>query len=333
MTNLLDELKNFSIPALSDAHLRRLSKLRSQALANIVHMLQDAGSGHLGGALSSLDLLLMLYLCANLCPGREQDAQRDRIVVSHGHVSSALYTVLGLLGYVDLQEVNEGFRRGGSLFEGHPNKDIPGVEWASGSLGQGLSVGCGFALAARIQKRANHVFVVMGDGEQQKGQIHEAVNFAAKYRLSNLTAIVDFNGLQSSGPIDDIMPQNIAELYRHGAFKVVEIDGHDYGAIYGALQTCRRETDRPTLILAHTVMGKGFPTIENDYRFHGKQPSKEEFAAFLRHGGARSVSNGAYFNSKSDPDTLLSAPPGPRRAQCEARHAPALWRRSVRGSA
>ncbi len=279
----LEELKNFSADTLSPSHGSLLADLRSQAVANIVRMLQGAGSGHLGGALSSLDMLLMLYLCANVAPGRELDARRDRIVVSHGHVSSALYTVLGLLGYVDLRQVNEGYRRGGSLFEGHPNKEIPGVEWASGSLGQGLSVGCGFALAARLQKRTNHVFVLMGDGEQQKGQIHEAVSFAAKYRLAGLTAIVDFNGLQSSGPIDEIMPQDIAAMYRQGGFAVTEIDGHDFSAIYGALRSCRAEKERPTLILAHTVMGKGFPMIENDYHFHGKQLSQEEAARFLRH--------------------------------------------------
>jgi transketolase len=282
----LDELKGFSLDELSPAHLRMLSELRGRAAANIVRMVQCAGSGHLGGSLSSLDMLLMLFLCANVSPGGAADARRDRIVVSHGHISSALYTVLGLLGYVDLGKADADYRRDGSLFEGHPNKDIPGVEWASGSLGQGLSVGCGFALSARIHKRDNRVFVLMGDGEQQKGQIHEAAIFASKYQLNNLTAIVDLNGLQSSGAISEVMPQDIAGLYRHGKFRVVETDGHDFNAIYLALKSCYAGPKEPTLILARTVMGKGVPLIENDFRYHGKLLSKEEYAEFTRNGGS-----------------------------------------------
>ena len=301
MTFPLAELKNFGVDELSKTHLRLLSDLRSQALVSIVRMLQGAGSGHLGGALSSLDLLLMLYLCANTSPGQEDDPQRDRIVVSHGHISSALYSVLGLLGFVDPCQVHDGYRRGSSLFEGHPNKNVPGVEWASGSLGQGLSVGCGLALAARIQNRANHVFVLMGDGEQQKGQIHEAINFAAKYRLNALTAIVDFNGLQSSGPIDEIMPQDIADLYRHGDFGVLTIDGHDHNAIYRALRSSRESAGRPTLILAHTIMGKGFPLIENDYHFHGRLLSEEEYAAFLRREDVNRGERGFHHDERTIP--------------------------------
>ena len=277
----LDDLKNFSASHLDSEHLQALSELRHAALVNIVRMLQGAGSGHLGGALSSLDLLLTMYCCANTSPGEVESPQRDRIVVSHGHISSALYSVLGLLGYVDPGKVRDGYRRGGSPFEGHPSKDIPGVEWASGSLGQGLSVGCGLAVSARLQRRSNHVFVLMGDGEQQKGQIKEAITFAAKYRLGRLTAVVDFNGLQSSGPVDHIMPQDIPELYRRAGFRVLEIDGHDYSAIYAALRSCRLQADQPTMILARTVMGKGLPLIENDYRFHGKQLSPAEYAVFL----------------------------------------------------
>ncbi|HET6449871.1 MAG TPA: transketolase, partial [Spirochaetia bacterium] len=290
MNRCLEELKNFAAAELTPAHREALSDLRHTALLNIVGMLQGAGSGHLGGALSSLDLLLMLYLCANVTPASVSSPGRDRIVVSHGHISSALYTVLGLLGYVDLDKVNEGFRRGGSPFEGHPNKDVPGVEWASGSLGQGLSVGCGLALSARLQRRSHHVFVLMGDGEQQKGQIKEAITFGAKYGLGRLTAIVDFNGLQSSGPVTVIMPQDIADLYRRAGFGVIEVDGHDFGAIYGALRSCRRDTSQPTMILARTVMGKGLPPIENDYRFHGKQLPAEDYAAFLKDAGWRASS-------------------------------------------
>ena len=233
-------------------------------------MIAASGSGHPGGALSSLDLYLMLWLCADISPESFDVPARDRIVVSHGHTVAALYAVLGNLGYFDIHECKRRFRRDGSVFEGHPGLAVPGIEWCSGSLGQGLSVGCGFALAARLRKRAYHVFVVMGDGEQAKGQIQEAREFAAKYRLGNLTAIVDCNGLQAGGAVQDIMPQDIARKYEAAGWRTVEVDGHDIRDVYRALCQCRTGGGGPTAILARTVMGKGVSFIENRFEYHGR---------------------------------------------------------------
>jgi transketolase len=275
--SLLKDLCTSNQKELSRKSIETLNRIRSAAMKSILSMVHNAGSGHLGGCLSSLDLLIMLYLCGNIRADNQFDTDRDMIVVSHGHVSAALYTVLGLFGFIDLNAAVETYRKAGSIFEGHPQKDIPGVEWASGSLGQGLSVGCGFAFSAKLRKSTNHVFVLMGDGEQQKGQIHEAMNFAAKYRLNNLTAIIDYNKLQASGTINDIMPQDIAGMYSNAGFEVYEIDGHDYAEIFEVYKRRLERADRPSVIFARTVMGKGVPKMENDYRFHGSLLGKSEY--------------------------------------------------------
>jgi transketolase len=252
---------------------RELSRL---AKGDIVTMTRLAGSGHPGGSISSLDVYLVLFSYANL-----SGAARDSIIVSHGHTSPGLYATLARLGHLPPDEVTAFFRKAGTPFEGHVVKGIPFIDWSTGNLGQGLSTGCGFALASRMRGEETHVYVLMGDGEQQKGQIGEARRFAMKYGLSNVTVIIDYNGLQISGPIGDVMPQNIIENYLSDGWDVVEIDGHDYGEIYGALKKTRTNGS-PTCIVANTLMGKGIGFMENKEKYHGSPLNDKEYAEAIR---------------------------------------------------
>lgn len=261
----------FDREALTEQEITRLKELSHLAKGDIITMTHLAGSGHPGGSMSSLDLYLALFSCATL-----KGDKRDRVVVSHGHTSPGAYSALARLGHLPPDEVVAFFRKAGSPFEGHVVKGIPFIDWSTGNLGQGLSVGCGFALASRIRKEDSHVWVMMGDGEQQKGQIGEARRFAKKYGLSNLTAIVDYNGLQISGAIDHVMPQNIAENFLSDGWDLLEIDGHDYREIYGALKKAR-EGSNPVCILARTVMGKGVSFMENKEKYHGSPLNDAEY--------------------------------------------------------
>ncbi len=228
---------------------------------DIVRMISNAGSGHVGGSLSSIDIYVLLMAMMG---------ENDRFVVSHGHSAAAVYSALGNYGYCDVEEAVARFRKE-KPYEGHPSVQVNGVEWCSGALGQGLSVGCGFALGKKISKECGKVFVVMGDGEQQKGQLQEAREFAVKYKLDNLVAIVDFNGLQASGKVSDITPQSLADKYNMSGWKTVIVDGHNFEELYHALQ----DEDGPVCILAQTVMGKGIAEIENDYNYHGTVISQD----------------------------------------------------------
>ena len=238
-----------------------LETLSKKCRYDIVRMIGNAGSGHIGGSLSSIDIYVLL---------RYMMEDSDRLVVSHGHSSAALYASLGNMGYFDVEEAVETFRKA-PPFEGHPSIYVNGVEWCSGSLGQGLSVGCGFALAKKLKHEPGKVYVVMGDGEQQKGQLQEAREFAIKHHLDNLVAIIDYNGLQASGTIDEINGQSLADKYRMSGWKVTEVSGHDFEAMYDALS----DAEGPLCILASTVMGKGIPEIENNYKYHGTVLSEE----------------------------------------------------------
>lgn len=270
------ELRAFKAETISPAALNKIMLLSRKVRKDILSMVKHAGSGHVGGSFSSTDIYLMLWLCADISPEKIYQEERDRIVISHGHTSPGLYAVLGNFGFFDVQEAVENFRTQGSIFEGHPYCRVPGVEWGSGSLGQGLSVGCGFALAAKIQQFKNRVFVVMGDGEQQKGQITEACEFAAKHGLSNLTAIIDINKLQASGSTADIMPADLQKKYESCGWETIAINGHDHAEIYQALKKTSRN-GKPIAILAHTIMGKGFAAIENNYEYHGRLLSGTQY--------------------------------------------------------
>lgn len=265
---------------LQDADREALAKIRKACAGDIVRMTFLAGCGHPGGSLSTLDFLLSIYASANINKDNARELDRDRVIVSHGHISPGVYSVLSQYGFVDRKTALTHFRLAGSAFSGHVETGVAGVEWNTGNLGQGLSAGAASALAAKIWNKDFKAMVLMGDGEQQKGQISEARRFAVKYKLNNLIAFIDFNGLQIGGKIDEVMPQNIAEEYRVAGWNVLEVDGHDPDALYKAWRKAYlSETDKPehpTVIIGKTIMGKGVSFMEGDYHFHGVAPDKDQ---------------------------------------------------------
>jgi transketolase len=268
--------KRFDAEKLDDASLKKLSELARQARGDILKMTTLAGSGHPGGSMSSIDFYLILYSYANIHPHSSSEPNRDRIVISHGHTSPGVYAALGRIGFFPIEAAIVNFRKAGSAFEGHVEKYVPGVEWNTGNLGQGLSAGCGFALAAKILKRDFHVFVAMGCGEQQKGQITEARRFAIKYGLENLTVIIDYNCRQISGITQEIMPQNIGKNFESDGWRVIEVDGHQFQEIYRGLRQAVL-SHHPTAIIAHTTMGKGVSFMEGNEEYHGRALTLDEF--------------------------------------------------------
>lgn len=282
----ISALKNFKAATINVSALEKINLMGGKIRKDILSMIANGGSGHVGGSLSSTDIYLMLWLCADISTSNLNHSERDRIVISHGHTSAGLYAVLGNFGFFDINEAVENFRKQESIFEGHPNCRIPGVEWCSGSLGQGLSVGCGFAMASKIKKLKNRVFVVMGDGEQQKGQLTEAREFAAKHNLSNLTAIIDLNNLQASGKTQNIMPGDIRKKYESSGWEVISVDGHNYHKLYRVLKYASSKRERPLAILANTVMGKGVSIIENNHEYHGRVLTKPQYELAIAELGA-----------------------------------------------
>ncbi len=256
---------------LGEYEIKNLKELSRVAKGDILKMTTLAGTGHPGGSMSSLDLYLVVFFFANLV-----EEPRDRIVVSHGHTSPGVYSCLGRLAHLPLHDAVAFFRKAGSPFEGHVVRGTPFVDWSTGNLGQGLSAGCGFALAAKLRNENSHVYVLMSDGEQQKGQIAEARRFAKKYGLTNITGIIDYNRIQISGNIEKVMPQNIVENYLSDGWDVIEVDGHDHNEIYKALKKAR-ETDNPVCIAARTVIGNGVPFMENTEKYHGSPLNLAEY--------------------------------------------------------
>lgn len=262
--------------------------LAAQALAvrrAIVTMLAKAGSGHTGGSLSMTDLITVLYHAElRHDPANPKWPGRDRLILSKGHGAPALYATLAALGYFPAEALGT-LRTLGSILQGHPDMNkTPGVEMSTGSLGQGLSIACGMAAAARSESPAapTRVYAVLGDGELEEGQIWEAAMSAAHHRLSNLCAVVDHNGLQIDGPVCDVM--NIEPLRDKWAafnWNVLVIDGHDYVQILGALDAARAEREKPTVIIANTVKGKGVSFTENQVCWHGVAPDSEQVCQML----------------------------------------------------
>lgn len=250
----------------------------------ILTMTTLSASGHPGGSMSCIDILLSIYHVINHDPKNPQKVDRDRLIVSNGHISPAVYSSLALQGYFELDAAISQFRLAGSMFEGHIEREVPGVEWSTGNLGQGLSAATGMALASRINNTPYNVYVLMGDGEQQKGQLGEARRFAAKYKLNNITAIVDYNQLQISGSIHEVMPQNIRKNWEADGWKVIEMNGHDVPHILSSLADAHT-TEQPVMILAHTVMGKGVDFMENKAKFHGSTLDEAQLDEALKQLG------------------------------------------------
>ncbi|MCD6513043.1 MAG: transketolase [Thermoplasmata archaeon] len=244
----------------------------------VVESVYRAGSGHPGGSLSIADILACLYFHEmRHNPKDPKWPDRDRLVLSKGHAAPALYAALALSGYFPVEEL-KNLRKIGHFLQGHPcMKKVPGVDMSTGSLGQGLSAGVGMALAAKIDGRDYRVFVILGDGEIQEGQIWEAANSASHLGLDNLIAILDRNRLQIDGPTEEIMHDEPLSLrWKAFGWEVVEIDGHDIEEILATFHEIKHN-EKPTLIIAHTIKGKGVSFMEGTLSFHGKPPSKEQY--------------------------------------------------------
>lgn len=274
---------NIEKAQLSIKQLKEIQKQANEARGSIIKMTSLARSGHPGGSMSTIDFMLTLYNMINIDPQNPKMETRDRVVISHGHTSPAAYSTLATCGFFDINDAISQFRLAGSIYEGHVEPDVPGIEWASGNLGQGLSAGCGFALADKLKNIDSHTFVLMGDGEQQKGQLGEARRFAVKYNL-NITAFVDYNQLQICGDINNVMPQYILENYLSDGWDVIEIDGHNLIEIRDAILDAV-QNEKPTVIIGHTVMGKGVSFMENKEKYHGSPLSEEQLAEALKELG------------------------------------------------
>ncbi|GLI54609.1 transketolase [Propionigenium maris DSM 9537] len=251
----------------------RAKKLRSEILKTIY----NAKSGHPGGSLSCLELLMTLYLHELKIDAKNpQWEERDRFIMSKGHATPGLYTVLAEAGFFPKDEL-EGFRGYGRLLQGHAYRDVPGVELSTGSLGMGLSVGIGMALAGRLKRADYNVYVMLGDGEIQEGNIWEAAMSGGHHKLPNLCAIVDYNKVQENGFVNDIKNMEpLDERWRSFRWNVVVIDGHNFKEILGALEEFKKEKDKPTVIIANTIKGKGVEFMEYDHKWHGKAPNLEQ---------------------------------------------------------
>jgi transketolase len=264
----------------------KVSQLESYAKSirsNIVAMVTEAQSGHPGGSLSAADILTTLYFAEmNVNPSDPHQVDRDRFVLSKGHAAPVLYATLAEKGFFPKEELLT-LRKIDSRIQGHPSmKSLPGIDMSTGSLGQGLSAASGMALAARLDGRTNRVYAVLGDGELEEGMVWEAAMFAAHYKLDNLTAFVDFNGLQIDGPVSEVLsPLPIPEKWQAFNWHVIEIDGHDIQAIYAAIQTAKTIKGKPTMIVAKTIKGKGVCEMENKADWHGKAPSREQCELFM----------------------------------------------------
>lgn len=255
-----------------------LKQLANRLRIDVVEMLHRAGSGHPGGSLSAIDLVVALYFGKmRHRPAEPHWPDRDRFVLSKGHGVPALYATMAEAGYFD-KSLLKSLRQLGSPLQGHPaNALLPGIEASTGSLGQGLSVAAGMALASKLDGDRFHVYCVLGDGEIQEGQVWEAAMMAPKYKLDTLTAIIDYNKGQIDGHVKDVMNiEPLEDKWRAFNWHVLTIDGHDMDQILGALDAAEREKGRPTLIIAHTVKGKGVSFMEDKAEWHGAAPSREQ---------------------------------------------------------
>ena len=271
---------------LTENRLRELKKLAVQLRRLVIDSVNYAGAGHLGGPLSAAEMLIALYFeVLNIDPTKPRDPNRDRFILSKGHCSIGLYAALALRGYFPLEELRT-FDALDSRLQGHPDMAVlPGLDMSSGSLGQGLSPGIGMALAARLQGRDYHTWVMLGDGDSQEGQIWEAAFVAQRYGLDKLTAILDWNGLQQYGwateaGYDSLERQPPQEdpsgRWRAFGWETLEVDGHDITQILDACAQAKAIAGRPTIIIARTTKGKGISYMENDFSWHTKPFTTED---------------------------------------------------------
>lgn len=270
--------------ALTDDEMRLLESKAAAIRETIVDMLVAAKSGHTAGPLGMADMFSVLYFHSmRHDPKNPEWEERDRLLLSNGHTVPVQYATMAHAGYFPVEECLT-LRKFGSRLQGHPERDmLPGMETTSGPLGSGLSQGAGMAYALRMDGKRNRIFVMMSDGEQQEGNIWEAVMFAGNNKLGNLTALMDRNFIQIDGMTEEVMPlDSLKEKYEAFGWFVIKVDGHNVEEIADAIDHARAIPDKPTLVLAHTIPGKGVSEIEYDYRWHGKPPSKDEAARFIK---------------------------------------------------
>lgn len=258
---------------LNDEHIAFLETFAKSCRASIIKMVAKAQSGHPGGSLSALDFLVLIYTM-RICKTNES------VVVSNGHISPAVYAVLAEIGVIPKEAVLEKFRRPDDVYEGHVNRKIPGIHYGTGPLGVGGSVGAAFALGDKLKGNNDKSFLIMGDGEQQEGQVWEMINFANKFQLNNLILFIDYNEVQLTDSLENIMPVNLLGVYRASGWNVIEVDGHDFKAMWDALGDASLSS-KPTAIIAKTIMGHGIDFMEESGRnkqsdWHGKAPSYEQ---------------------------------------------------------
>ena len=267
--------------------LDELKSISKEIRKDIVKMLTESASGHPGGSLSATDIMTVLFFKEmNLDPNNEKDPNRDRFVLSKGHAAPVLYSVLARRGYFPVEELST-LRKFKSRLQGHPSiQYLPGIDMSTGSLGQGVSAAVGMALAGKIDKKDYRVYTLLGDGELEEGQVWEAAMCAAHYKLNNLTAFIDFNGLLIDGDITKVMnPCPIDKKFEAFGWNVLVIDGHNYEEIIDAIEKAKECKDKPTAVVCNTVKGKGVSFMENQAAWHGTAPSKEQCETALKELG------------------------------------------------
>jgi len=264
-----------------------LKKQAKLVRMEILKMLALAGSGHTGGSLSAADIVTVLYFSKmRHRPDEPNWKERDRFILSKGHAAPLLYAVLAMTGYFNISMLKT-LRKLGSPLQGHPcSRVLPGVEISTGSLGQGLSVSNGIAIGMKIDNLSSRVYCLLGDGETQEGQVWEAAMTAAHYRLDNLCAIVDLNGLQIDGPVSKVKGiEPVASKWSAFGWHVIEIDGHNMEEILNSLDEAEKVKEKPTMIIAHTIKGKGVSFFEGKVEYHGMAPTHEELEKALKELG------------------------------------------------
>lgn len=264
---------------MTESRIKELQKIAYKIRRDAIDAVYSAASGHPGGSLSIAEILAYLYFEEmNIDPKNPRDPDRDRFVLSKGHAAPGLYAALAERGYFPVEELKT-LRQIDSVLQGHPDmKHIPGVDMTTGSLGLGISAACGMALAAKQLKQDWRVWTIVGDGESEEGQVWEAAMFAAHYKLDNLCAFIDWNGLQIDGAVKDVMnPTPLDEKFKAFGWHVIMIDAHDLAAIDAAVKEAKATKGQPTAIIAKSVKGKGVSYMENAVNWHGAAPKQEQY--------------------------------------------------------
>jgi transketolase len=268
---------------LHEEKLKYLEELAMRMRETLIQTLVEAGSGHSAGPLGMADIFAALYFhVLNHNPKKPDWSERDRLILSNGHICPIRYVAMAYAGYLPMEELKT-MRKIHSRLQGHPHRGaLPGVETTSGPLGSGLSQSIGVALTAKLDHKKYRTYCIMSDGEHQEGNTWEAIMFAGKYRISNLTAIVDRNNIQIDGNTEDVMPlESLRAKYEAFRWNVIEVDGHNIEQFIDAVHEARAIFEKPTVIIAHTIPGKGVSFMEGDYTWHGKPPKPDEAKAAL----------------------------------------------------